>query len=641
MLRRACLLAALTLLVACPKPAKRREVTGQQPAPPPPPPTELKVPIMSETQKREYDEALIKALAAPPAKTTSVRGPQRTMEVKDWGGKPRYRLTLDLSSQVLGIDIPEDRDYGDREGDVEPQLERSFYHLGQRAAFISAAALAHKAKQFDDGLYAAVERAVQQGTGRFAGKRDLIAGMVGLLGEAAAGPELQAAAVVAAAARLGGLKLSPSDALDRAAEAQRTEFLEDARRSKPIGFYTWSEELVRIFQQDRMLQTELKPDPARALARALAGDAKLRDSYAATLELYARLTNPFAKPDLRELMAEGAQPRHPVYAIVPPSVSHETELVKRLYGNRPIPDGFNLADELIRQLRTGKLSLAPSPRSGWYDHQVYALEPLVLPEKTPEASRLKLSEAYRKELVGLFKALLALTRETHIKQLEVPAAGAGMPELTLRPELTVEPLATYYLRRARSYAFVRQVLERAFGAEALKTMRRLTPAGPTNISLEQELQLVQGLFHGAYLTVCDELGLPPEGDKKLGQPAVDLELFRFWAASMGKDPDMFTDMRVMVPLFYDIQRRKMKVWVVLGVTEKKLRVFFAKRPKVKAVVDAAGKKVKPRIDWDEATPRLTYFVTAEVYVTKLLDREQFRAHCDRHKTTKAILSNLQ
>ena len=43
----------------------------------------------------------------------------------------------------------------------------------------------------------------------------------------------------------------------------------------------------------------------------------------------------------------------------------------------------------------------------------------------PEAQRLKLDESYRKELVGLFKALLALTRETHIKQLEVPMVGFG------------------------------------------------------------------------------------------------------------------------------------------------------------------------------------------------------------------------
>jgi hypothetical protein len=34
-------------------------------------------------------------------------------------------------------------------------------------------------------------------------------------------------------------------------------------------------------------------------------------------------------------------------------------------------------------------------------------------------------------------------------------------------------------------------------------------------------------------------------------------------------------------------------------------------------------------------------VTAEVYVTRLLDRDEFRTHCDRHKSRDAILANLQ
>ena len=33
-------------------------------------------------------------------------------------------------------------------------------------------------------------------------------------------------------------------------------------------------------------------------------------------------------------------------------------------------------------------------------------------------------------------------------------------------------------------------------------------------------------------------------------------------------------------------------------------------------------------------------VLAEVYVTRLLDRDEFRRHCDRHKTRDAILANL-
>jgi hypothetical protein len=32
---------------------------------------------------------------------------------------------------------------------------------------------------------------------------------------------------------------------------------------------------------------------------------------------------------------------------------------------------------------------------------------------------------------------------------------------------------------------------------------------------------------------------------------------------------------------------------------------------------------------------------AEVYVSQLLDRDEFRRHCDRFKTREAILANLR
>ncbi len=88
----------------------------------------------------------------------------------------------------------------------------------------------------------------------------------------------------------------------------------------------------------------------------------------------------------------------------------------------------------------------------------------------PEASHLQTDDSYRKQLRELFKGILALTRETHIKQLELPAAGAAAPmegpvTLHVTPELVAEPLPTYYLRRGESYRFIREVLEDTFGAD--------------------------------------------------------------------------------------------------------------------------------------------------------------------------------
>jgi hypothetical protein len=39
--------------------------------------------------------------------------------------------------------------------------------------------------------------------------------------------------------------------------------------------------------------------------------------------------------------------------------------------------------------------------------------------------------------------------------------------------------------------------------------------------------------------------------------------------------------------------------------------------------------------------RLAYPVMAEVYVNEILDRDQFRRHCDTYQTQSAILANLK
>jgi hypothetical protein len=62
---------------------------------------------------------------------------------------------------------------------------------------------------------------------------------------------------------------------------------------------------------------------------------------------------------------------------------------------------------------------------------------------------------------------------------------------------------------------------------------------------------------------------------------------------------------------------------------------------VVAVRDAKGKAVRPQVIFDDELHEYPYFATAEVYVTKVLDRTEFRGHCDRFKTSKAILEHLE
>jgi hypothetical protein len=625
-----------------------------------------------ETGQPTYDSEFLKSIRSAPVSTgpelvpgerkaiCSVAEARPTwLRVQLFAAQPKpgsYEVTLDTCRQVLRLDIPEDykHHFPSKEKSDEPALYPSFAEAGLDASkFAPAALLALKAKQFDDGLYACVEMAADTGLGRLAARKDFLLRLL----QAVANVERTAASILTAAARLGGQQVQVSAAIDNQAEALQREFLADEPRSKVLGFYTWNEKLARVFRRDRMLQTEVQEAAARAIATVLSGNDELLSAYTSHLRLAEQLTNPFPRADLRELSRALKEGRTTDCArsvsLFPPSRAHETELIKKLYGDRPIPEGFDLADEMVRRLRAGTLDLKPNPASGWYDHQTYALQPLAVPEGMPEAKHLFFNESYRKELAGLFRALLALTRETHIKQLELPVCASAMGprpvkvKLYIAPDLTLEPLATYYLRRARSYQFVRDVLERSFGPEALEKMRRPTADGPVNLPLGEEIDLVQTLFLGAYQQACGEIGMTAGSERDLGNRKdgnAHRAILKAWLASIRKDPDLGKDVRMMVPIFYDLGRQKTKVWMILGIATKPLTVSYATPPMVKGIKGPDGRDVKCSdvevnfaLDYHQAA----YFATAEVYVTRLLDRAEFREHCARHKTYRAIVSNLK
>ena len=191
----------------------------------------------------------------------------------------RCHVQLDLTPQVLWLQIPDETTWLEGEEPLAPTSKQ----LSE--GFISASMLAVKAKIFDDGLYAAVELAAQRA------KQPLLASLVGV------------APTLAAAARLGGLDTP----LSSRAQAITDEFLADALASKPIGFYTWSDALRRIFQQDRLLQRELRESEALALKAALESLPAGKAAYEQYLDLVAKLTNPFVdeKPDLRQAGGAG------------------------------------------------------------------------------------------------------------------------------------------------------------------------------------------------------------------------------------------------------------------------------------------------------------------------------------------------
>jgi hypothetical protein len=466
-----------------------------------------------------------------------------------------------------------------------------------------------------------------------------------------------AVTILLAACRLGGVPAVVPAGMDSAVHSAVTEFDANPLRSKPIGFYTWSSALSSIFRQDRMLQSEFKGEGGiAAIARPIHADKSSRATYEGYLELVSRLTNPLTGADLRgplqTLDAGGSEFQSKGVAFFPASRAHETDLVKKLYMDRPIPEGFNLVAEMISRIRAGKIDLTPTAASGWYDYQTWALETLIAPERGAESTRLKLEASYRKQLEELFKGILALTRETHIKQLEVPTPGARAPgqepvKIFVSPELSAEPLATFYARRAASYRFVRSVIEHTFGAEALSSLHRQTADGPVKADLGTELDTLEAIFAGASAAVSRELGLSvavraaPEAPSGRSADA-DRAAFRRWAETVGSDSDVGRDARMMVPVFFDRRRRQTKVCMFLGWSQRPVTFWFATPPAVELTRDGKPAKAdEAEVVFGNAYYSIAYPVRAEVYVDRILNRDEFRRHCDRYKTRSEILKNLR
>ena len=192
---------------------------------------------------------------------------------------------------------------------------------------------------------------------------------------------------------------------------------------------------------------------------------------------------------------------------------------------------------------------------------------------------------------------------------------------------------THYRRRADSYRFVRKVIEDHFGVDALRSMHRQTAAGPVDPDLHEELAFMADLFDGAASTCQHEIG------ESSAEPTDVDAVFANWKPY--EDPDLSADVRMMVPVFYDLGREKTKVWVVLGWSKQDLVVSFRQPPSIK-LRDDSGKDITARYDIKFAPRRcsIAYPEFAEVYVDRLLNREEFRALCDKHRTRERILAAL-
>jgi hypothetical protein len=174
------------------------------------------------------------------------------------------------------------------------------------------------------------------------------------------------------------------------------------------------------------------------------------------------------------------------------------------------------------------------------------------------------------------------------------------------------------------------VLEEAFGPDALLQMQRLTPEATSAGGLAEELGRIEKLFAGAAATANREIGMPT------AEPDEAVRCFTAWRSALGADKDVGRDARMMLPVFYDEGRHKTKVWTFLGWRTTDVDVEYRVAPTIVEVRPAGS----PPLLFTDESHRFAVPVMAEVYVKRLLDRDEFRRHCDQFETKEAILANL-
>ena len=576
-------------------------------------------------------------------------------------GEAENRWQLNASAAVIRLDVPDIRS-NERE-----EMHRLYPGYVRAANALEGAGytvlpsvnlIGGKAKQFDDGLYAALDMHMAQNAEE--GVRDIELCVRGVLTEL--NPKGDAYAWLYASLEVGRM-LTPEEhsRLPEQVGTLARKFLLSPD-AEPVGFYAWNENLTRVFQFLRYLQQEFRSREGvpNVLVNALRRNSQAREQYNRMLEFYSRLTNPFIGLSLTQLLesdhetlnlseiAKIADVRRPVVSFLPSSDSKEVALFERLYPNG-VPADAELMRDLITAVRDGRVDLSPDANSGWYEYQLHALETLVLPEKAPENGKLLLTKKYKLRLIEAFKSMVTKTRETHIRQTAVGnAAGAARPpDETIKPRLRVEPNPTYYLRIARSYAVVQKLVDAM--VEQPNKLVGWTSHGPRERPIGEELDYMRMLFYGLYLISCEDIGFEPQlldGELTELEPEYTQGIASEWLKSWLSDADLAVDTRVAVPI-YRVPGQYTRFWCTVGVRPIKLRASYARQPSWRPEpVDG-----EEPVEWEEIPGHQTepldcvilgdQFIEVEMRGNVALTRQELRDVCNNHETVDEIISALQ
>jgi hypothetical protein len=531
---------------------------------------------------------------------------------------------------------------------------------GDKSLLPSASMLYWKAREFDSGVIAALDVSVVNG------ENDPKIGIINIVEEMFNKLDKadQARMFLAAALQLVGRKVEVFPEEVGRLNIWISQYKTGRREVyPPIDYYTWNEELMRIYDFETFLQNEIPRKQwfmAAQMAKVLhkPENQALRIKYQAlvnALDLIYLPRNRFTIFDLPqnligdESFLEMYRKRpawQRIIVFLPPSWRRE-----QIHFGEMLPlgvmHGLDPMAELAQRSKIGYVSFIPyTGRPGLEQFQALALDAIVSEPRSQEGDKILFTRVYHERHFHPFYAAkrMILKDEPYAK----PELFSPTDPEKLSPQFRIEPIPQFYLRSARAYNYLEKVATNVLGPESVGKVRRILPDGQRATEpLATEIQRMKQIFYGLYMISCQDLGTksvfqatdeidPDECQRVAGE----------WLAQAFDDPDFALDGRYISPGFSIRSRdpgqteQLVMTWANLGFRLLKFRSSFAQRPQIRPEGGI----------WQGADPEIlgtSHYImpTIQFRAIDLLSRgglapKQFREICDKANQDPAKIAEL-
>lgn len=307
----------------------------------------------------------------------------------------------------------------------------------------------------------------------------------------------------------------------------------------------------------------------------------------------------------------------------------------------------NYMDVLISGLSRGKISFMPNENSGYYSYWMFARESLIRIAVGADDVRVKAESWYRWRKIKNFESIMAQSREMRIpafkalNQREIKDTDVNVP---LGPALRLEPLPPYYLRCARSYAYLQNQIESQI--EPGKDRSQDKADAKRACELLDRLNDMRLWCYGLYLISVEDIGKDTNlRERELFDDEIKRAKFlaEKWLKNFDKDPVLNTDLRSIVPAKLDKAVPEEDVfWVRAGVTFFELAADFDEDPKVVVMDDMPLPKVQFIFKQScYIMPTIEFFTITRPKKLPAIDEKQLKKMTEDFPTTEELKEELQ